>query len=223
MPKACSRSTVASGLGSPHSTASSSIGRQRDVDALERLHEHGAGARQIALPAVRAEVAVEGDLGALLARHLDDGEEAAEPGVGIERQRDAGEVDQPRAIMLSAMRFQSGELEQLARRRLVAPVVEAPLALGVGLDQVEAGQPAGHAQHQVGRDALGRGQRDDAVGIGIVAERGRIGDVDAGARQIDRGVEGVAAAAMAKRPSLPRAISIMTSPIATTRDSDRSW
>ena len=91
-----------------------------------------------------------------------------------------------------------GQLEQLARRRLAAPVAEAALALGVGLDHVEAGQPAGHAQHQVGLDAFGRGHRDDAVGIGIVAERGGIGHVDAGARQIDRGVEGVAAAGHAE-------------------------
>src|SRR5262249_50949636 len=35
---------------------------------------------------------------------------------------------------------------------------------------------------------------NDVIGIGVVAERGGIGDVDAGARQINRGVESVAAA-----------------------------
>ncbi len=96
------------------------------------------------------------------------------------------------------MRDQSAKLEQFARRRAVAPVVEAPLALGVGLDQVEPGLPAGHAQHQVGLDPLGAGQRDNAVRIAIVAERGGIGHVDAGAREIDRSVKGIAAAALAE-------------------------
>ena len=54
------------------------ICRHRDVDALERLHEHRAGAGHVAIPAARAEIAVEGDLDALLARHLDNREETAE-------------------------------------------------------------------------------------------------------------------------------------------------
>ena len=143
---------------------------------------------------MRPEIAVEGDLGALLPRHLDDGKEPAEPGVGIERQRDAGEENQPRPHHALGDAIPVGKLEQFARRRLAAPVAKAALALVVGLDHVEARQAARHAQHQVGVDALGRGHRDDAVGIGIVAQRRGISHVDAGARQIDRGVERVAAA-----------------------------
>ena len=97
--------------------------------------------------------------------------------------------------MLSAMRPQSAQLEQFARRRAVAPVVEGALARRVGVDDVDAGQPAGDAQHQVALHAFGGGQRQDAVRERVVAERGRERGRDAGARQIDRGVEGVAAAA----------------------------
>ena len=173
-------------------------GRQRDVDAFERLHENGAGAGQVALPALRPEIAVEGDLGALLARHLDDGQQPAEPGVGIKRQRNAGKENQPRAHHALGDAIPVGQLEQLARRRLAAPVAEAPLALAVGLDHVEPGETAGHAQHQVGLDAFGRGHRNHAVGVGVVAERGGVSHVDPGARQIDRRVERVAAAGHAE-------------------------
>src|SRR3954468_2356178 len=38
------------------------IGRQRYIDALERLHEHRAGTGQIPAPAMRPEIAVERDL-----------------------------------------------------------------------------------------------------------------------------------------------------------------
>ena len=78
--------------------------------------------------------------------------------------------------------------------------------------------PPGHAQDQVARNAFGGGQRQNAVGIGIVAERAGEGHIDAGAREIDRGVERIAAAADRKAPVVPRASSIMTSPTLTTRD-----
>src|SRR5690606_40890724 len=76
----------------PYTTLFRSVeGGQGDVDAFERLHEHRAGAAQIALPSARPEVAVERHLGALLPRHLDHGEKTSDRGVGIERERDAGE------------------------------------------------------------------------------------------------------------------------------------
>src|SRR5262249_7790752 len=67
---------------------------ERDVDALERLHEYGSSAGEIALPAARPEVTVECDLHAVLARKLDEREKAADAHVRIERERDAGEIDQ---------------------------------------------------------------------------------------------------------------------------------
>ena len=123
-----------------------------------------------------------------------------EPGVGVERQRDAGEIDQPRRQQALGDPAPVGEFEQVARRRGVAPIAEAPLAFGIGLDQVEPGLPPRHAQHQVGLDAFGMGQRHDAIRIGIVAQRGGVGHVDPGARQIDRGVESVPPTTLAKAP-----------------------
>ena len=46
---------------------------------------------------MRAEIAVERDLDALLACKLDSRQEAAKPRVGIERQRDAGKINELRA------------------------------------------------------------------------------------------------------------------------------
>ena len=66
-------------------------------------------------------------------------------------------------------------------------------------------------------NAFGGGERHDAVGIGIVADGGGESDVDAGARQIDGGIEGIAAAGQRELPSAPRANSISTSPTQTAR------
>ena len=70
----------------------------------------------------------------------------------------------------------------------------------------------------MGRDALGGGERDHAVGIGIVAERGGEGDARAGAREIDGGVEGVAAAGQREAAVAAAASSIVASPTHTTGD-----
>ena len=58
----------------------------------------------------------------------------------------------------------------------------------------------------------------DAVGIGIVAERGRVSDVEPGARQIDGGIESVARRRPTpKRPSAAARQFDLTSPMQTTR------
>ena len=144
---------------------------------------------------------------AVLARQFDHGEEAAKPGVGVERQRDAGEIDQLGGEQAFGDAVPVGQLEQVARRRVAAPMVEVPRCRRIGVDQGKSRQPAGRPQDQVARNSFGGGQRQDAVRIGIVAERAREGDVETRARQVDRGVEGVAAvgqreAAVARRGSV---------------------
>ena len=96
-------------------------GRQRDIDALERLDENGTRALQVALPAARAEIAVEGDFGALLACDFEYREESAEPVIREQRQRDAGEVDEPRRGEAFGNAHPVRKLEQFAGRRAVAP------------------------------------------------------------------------------------------------------
>jgi hypothetical protein len=73
-----------------------------------------------------------------------------------------------------------------------------PRATRVVVDEAEARNAAAHAQDEVAADVLGRRQCQDAVRVGVVAERGREGDLGAGAREVDRGVERVAAAADAE-------------------------
>src|SRR5262249_36306636 len=140
---------------------------------LQRLDEDRAAPREVAAPAAWAEIAVEGDLDALLAEHLEEREEAAEPGVGIERKRDAGEIDEPRLGEALGDAAPVRQLEQLARRRFPAPVMAAARAAGLAVDHREAGEPAAHAQHEIARHPFGGGEREDRIGIGIVPERGR--------------------------------------------------
>src|SRR5262245_36165893 len=130
----------------------------------------------------------------MLARHLHDRQEAAERRIGIERQRDAGEIDElgVEHALGDAAPFRM--LEQFARGLAVAPVMEGTLAGRVGVDDVDARQAAGNAQYQVALHALRRRQRTDAVREWVLAQRGGERGRNAGARQIDRGVEGVAAA-----------------------------
>ncbi len=168
------------------------VGRQRDVDPLEGFHEHRARARQVAAPAARPEVAVEGDLHTLLPDHLEEREETPQSVVGIERERDAGEIDELRLRQPLGDAGPVRQFEQLARRRSVAPVVAAERAGGTTVDQSEPGQPATHPEHEVAGNAFGGGKREDRVGIRIIAERGGEGSVDAGARQVDGDIETVA-------------------------------
>ncbi len=169
------------------------IGRQRDIDALERLEEHRTGAGEIAAPAARAEVAVEGDLDALLARHFQDGEETADAVVGIKRQRDAGEIDELGLQQSVGHLPPIRQFEQFARWRRVAPEIPPPLAVRAGVDDGRARQPASDSQHQVARRTFRRRQRHQGVRIWVVPNGGRQRRPGAGARQIDRDVEGIAA------------------------------
>ena len=121
-------------------------------------------------------------------------EKPPQPDVRIKRERDAGEIDQPRLHQAFRHGAPLRQLEQLARRRRLAPIMHAPFAFAVGVGQSQRRKPARRAQDQIGGDAFGGGQRQNRVGKRIVAQRGREGDRHAGARQIDRGVEGVAGA-----------------------------
>src|SRR5262249_55046671 len=68
----------------------------------------------------------------------------------------------------------------------------------VGVDESEPRQPSAQAQDQIARDPFGGREREDGVGIRIVAERGGEGGIDAGAREVNGDVEGVAGAADAE-------------------------
>ena len=72
--------------------------------------------------------------------------------------------------------------------------MNAALAGGTVLDKTQARQPARHAQHEVRGNPFGGGERHDAVRIGVVTERCGECDIDAGAGEINGGVECVAAA-----------------------------
>src|SRR6185436_13276765 len=145
-------------------------GRQRDIDALERLDEDGARTRQVSLPAARPEIAVERHLDALLACGLEDGEKPAEAVVRIKRQRDAGEINEPGRYQAFGNAHPIRELEQLARGGAVAPIAETTLPGWAILDQAQPGLPAGHAQDEICGNTLGGGKRHDAVGIRLVAD-----------------------------------------------------
>src|SRR5205807_61301 len=120
------------------------IGGKRNVNALERLHENGAAAGEIAPPVAGTEVAVEDDLCALLAGHLDKREETADPRVGIERERDPGEIDELCFEQGLAEGSPFRQFEKLARRRFAAPIIEMAPAISVALDHVEPRQPPRH-------------------------------------------------------------------------------
>src|SRR5262249_57672955 len=136
------------------------VGRQRDVDALERFHEHRAGAGEVAAPAARPEIPVEGHLDALLARDLDDGKETAESVVGVERKRYPGEIDELGTHQALYHLYPVRQFEQIACWRLIAPIVELAFAGRVGVDDVKAGQPARNAQYEIARDAFRRRERE---------------------------------------------------------------
>ncbi len=123
------------------------------------------------VPRPRTEISVEGDLGAVAARQFDCGEKPAEPEIGIERQCDAGKIDELCGEQTFRCAAPVREFEQLGGRRRAAPIMAAAFAFGVGIDQRDAGQPPGHAYNQIGIDALDLGQRYDSVGIGVVAQR----------------------------------------------------
>src|SRR5262249_56258436 len=94
-------------------------GRERNVDALEGLHENGTRARQISFPAGGTKIAVKSDLGALLPCNFERREQTAEAIIGVQRQRDARKVDQSRRNQALRDAHPVGKLEQFPRRRTI--------------------------------------------------------------------------------------------------------
>ena len=174
------------------------VGRQRDVDAFESFDEYRARPRQISTPAARAKISVEGDFHALLPHHLDEREKAADARIRIERKGDAGEIDELCFGETLGHAAPVRKLEQLARGGFAAPIMAVARAVGLAVDHREAGQAAAQSQHEIAGNPLRRGEREDGIGIGIVPERRRKGDIEAGAGEINRHVERVAGAADAE-------------------------
>ncbi len=79
------------------------------------------------------------------------------------------------------------------------PSADRAFAGSAVLDQAQSREPSGNAQDEVRRHAFGGCERQGALGIRIVPYRGRESDIDAGAREIDGGVERIAAAGQRKR------------------------
>src|SRR5262249_60324894 len=97
---------------------------------LQRLDENRARARQVSAPAAWAKVSVEGDLHALLPHHLDQREEAADPDVGVERERDAGKIDELCFAYAFGNAAPVRQLEQLPRGRFCSPIMAVPRTRG---------------------------------------------------------------------------------------------
>ena len=171
------------------------LGRcQHDVGAADGGAEGGLGQCPIR-PAAGAEIGVEGDAAAAGAGEVERLEQPLAPGLAIERQSYSREIDD---IVLDQGRGEIGrlrQLEQQPRRRAVAPVVETPLPIPIGADDMEPRQPARHAHDEVRADALGAPGRQHLVAPGVVAQRGHVVDGDAEAGKVDGGVQRVAAIA----------------------------
>ncbi len=108
------------------------LGRgQHDVGARERRAEGGLGDLAVR-PAAGAEIGVEGDAAAAGADHVEGVEQPGAPGLAVERQGDPRQVDEVVAGQSGRDLGRLRQVEQQPRRRAVAPVVEAALAVGVG-------------------------------------------------------------------------------------------
>ena len=174
--------------------------RQRHVDALERLEIHRSYPPDIAGPAVRPEIAVEGDLDPLLSRKLDGCKKAPEAGARVERQRNSRKVDHARGKQAFGDARPFGKLEQLARGSRLAPIVEKTRPARIVVRETEARQSPRPSQDEVASHLFRRRQSENAIRMDVVAERGRKRRIDARASQINRRVEGVAAAGEGKAP-----------------------
>ena len=67
------------------------------------------------------------------------------------------------------------------------------------LDERECRQAPRHTQNEIGLEPFRQRQRDDAVGIRIVSDRGGKADAEPGTREVDSGVESVAGASHRER------------------------
>ena len=71
-----------------------------------------------------------------------------------DRERDAGEIDEIGPVERRPECLGTSVAQELARRRLAAPVGEAALAMLVRADGVEPGSPAGEPGDETGADTL---------------------------------------------------------------------
>jgi hypothetical protein len=92
-----------------------------------------------------------------------------------------------------------GAIEKFTRRRAVAPVQKAAFAARITLDHVEARKAPGQTHDLVGLDTFGLPCREHGVAERIVAQGRDIRGVDAEPREIERGIERVAAKAARKQ------------------------
>ena len=122
--------------------------------------------------------------------------EPAEPDIGIDRQRDAGEINDARADHGFGDASPVWQFEQLAGRRAFTPEMRDAVARRSGFNQAEAGEAARHARDEFGGNAFRRSEREDLVGIGIVAECACESDRQPAASEINRRIESVAGAGL---------------------------
>ena len=125
----------------------------------------------------------------------------AAAGLAIERERHPRKIDEVVLGQRRGDRVRLRQLEQLPRRRAVAPIVEGPLPIPVGADDMQPRQAARHAHHMVRADALRAPGRQHLLAPGIVAQRGEVVDGNAEAGEIDGGVQRVAAIAARQQPA----------------------
>ena len=143
-------------MASPHPEQRLLVVERRQGDVHPREHLVERGARDIGVrPADRSVVAVERDPAATRAHAIGDRRERRALRRIEDRERDARKVEE--VVALERRRDLLGALaaQHLARGGRRAPVGEAALALGVGADGVQAGQPARQTGDEVGPDALG--------------------------------------------------------------------
>ena len=154
-----------------------------------------------ALPQRRAVVAVKEDLYALGGAGGKAVGEALAVGGRQDGEADAAQIDGVKVFEGGVKLQPAGVLQQVACRRLVAPVEEGALARSVELDEVETGLARRVGQDVAGVDAVGLPARFHATAERVVAERGEVVDAngigrgDAG--EVGGGVEAVAAIGLA--------------------------
>jgi hypothetical protein len=174
--------------------------RQDDGRRPRRLGQHRP--RVVAVrPEPRAVVGVEGDQRPLAPTLGQDRQECGPVLVGQDREADAGKVENVEAPERVEPCPPLAPGEHLARRGTAPPVEEAALARLVGADHVEPGQPPLEPRHAGTVEPLVLPALDHLVAERILAQGRDVGD-RAGRRrqrpaQIDRGVQRVAAIALA--------------------------
>ncbi len=149
-------------------------------------------------------VVVEHKAGTCGACFTQGGEQPLAPGIGQHREADATEIEH---LITSQRRQQGlgvGAVETFACRRLAPPVQKAPLAIGVGLDQVEARQAPGQHPHPLVTHALLAPTGAHGLAQGVVAHRGQVIHLHLAilqqAPQVDGRIERIAAKGLGQLP-----------------------